>query len=240
MSEEFVPSTLDAVMGDDTPAEPVIQAEPETPEPEKVVEAAEPEVTPEKVEEPVKEEPKVEKEDNVVAMRKVIAELKAENTELKVVPPKAAPDVLDDPEGFRAHMTGEFDAKFANMSEAMAKSQFTDYDEVATRFYEEAAKNPAVIQSVKDSPHPALEVYNQGQRLKALDNIGDPAAYEAKIKAQVRAEIEAEIKGEATKTEADKTKLKNSLPDDLTSETNVGSRAAAVPGTTSLDQLFPG
>lgn len=241
MSEEFVPSTLEAAMGDDTPAEPVAQAEPETPEPEKVVEAAEPEKE-DVVEEVVKDEPPAveaqpDKQDNVVAMRKVIAEQSVKLKEFEKAPP--VPDVLDDPDGFRAHMTGEFDVKFANMSEAMAKSQFPDYEEVATRFYEEAAKNPAVIQAVKNSAHPALEVYNQGKRLNALDDIGDPAAYEAKIEARVRAKIEAALKGEATKTEADKAKLKNSLPDDLTSEANVGSRAAAMAGPTPLDKLFP-
>lgn len=236
MSEEaeFIPSTLDAVMGEvaDEPQETVVEEKPEV----KVEEPVE-EVKADEVKEEAKAEPEEKtKLDNVVAMREVIASQKAKITELTKKDPDPAPDVFEDPDGFREHMTKDFDNKLsknkAEMSESMARQQFDDYDVISERFFKELAESPELGAKVRASSHPAMEVYNQGKRLLQLDDIGDPAEFKARMKAEILAELKTEPKEEPLK--------ETKLPDDLTSETNAGARKGPNwAGPTDLGKLFP-
>lgn len=236
--EEFVPTSLDSVMGgtDDTPQDTVVEVEEK---PVEEVKAEEP-VEETKTEDPVKQD----KQDNVIAMRELIASQSAELKEFKKVPAEPAPDVIDDPDGFREHMTKEFDIKLsqnkAEMSETMAQQQFDDYKVVSERFYKELEASPEIGVKIHNSSHPAMEVYKQGKKLLQLDDIGDPTEFKAKMKAEILAELKDETSTKVTEAEKEKASLKDKLPDDLTSEANAGARKGPTwAGPTSLDNMFP-
>lgn len=241
MSEEFVPTSLDVALGgtDDTPPAEVVEVE-EKPAEEAETKSDEAETKVETKDDEVKQD----KQDNVIAMRELIASQSKELKTLKKVEPKPAPDVIDDPDGFREHLTKEFDGKLsknkAEMSESMARQQFKDYDTVAERFYKELEASPEIGVKIQNSSHPAMALYEQGQKLLELDEIGDPKEFKAKMKAEILAELKDETNDTATKKDEEKASLKAKLPDDLTSESNAGTRVTKVKfEPTSLDALFP-
>ena len=240
MSEvEFVPTSLESVMGnvaDDTPqAEPEPEAAEETPE--KVEEEQAP-VEPEKVE--AKEEPE-EKANNFAQLREVTKTQKARIEELEATQkePAKAPDVFEDQEAYTKHIESSVDNKLLGLSVTMVKEQYEDYDDVEARFIKEAETNPAIIGNVQGKSNMALAVYREGQKLLELDKIGDPVEYRAKIKAEILAELKSEGTDAEVKAKEEKQKLKDSLPDDISSEGSAGNRAKKeVFEPTSLDTIL--
>lgn len=236
MSEEFVPTSLDVIMGevDDTP--PVIETKVEV-EPEKVEEEAAPEEEVPK-EEP---EPKEDQASNFAELRSVIKEIKQENTELKAKQePEKVPDIFEDQAGYTAHLEKKFSNSLLNMSEDMVKEQFDDYDTMLDRVVKEAETNPAIRANLQHKPNVALAVYKEGKRLTALDLIGDPVKFEANLRARILEENKAGAGADEETAAKEKAELKKALPDDLTSESNAGSRTEKeVFKPTTMDTLFP-
>ncbi len=237
MSEEqFVPTSLDVVMGGEVVDAPVVTAEPEveaTPEPEAVEEK------PNETEETAKAEESEEPSqvDNFAQLREVTKTQKARIAELEASQkePEAAIDVFEDQAGFTQQLESKFDNKLLSMSEEMVKEQFDDYDAMLERVVKEAETNPSIRGNIAGKQNVALAVYKEGKRLTELDAIGDPTTYREKI----RAEIQAEMKVDADKAQKTKTKIKDSLPDDLTSEGSTRNSPKDKPfEPTSLDAIL--
>lgn len=243
--QSFTPSSLESVLGraDDAPSEPEGQSKTESEGEEKQVEAETPEDTSEASQEEEQESPseeegaeeKSKEDDNVVRMRKSMKALKEENERLKAAQKqKERPDVFEDPDGAFRHTEEQINQRIMAMSEEMARAQFDDYDERLERVQQEAQEHPAILEEIRGSAHPAMKAYEVGKRLASYDEIGDPEDFKAKVREQIREEEREKLKAEESE------KTKESLPDDLTSERNAGSRSGpAWPGPTPLEEILP-
>ncbi len=123
------------------------------------------------------------------------AERRAAELERKLQPqtqPKA-PDLYEDPDKFRAGMLTEVQQTVLNerlnMSEMMVRSQFEDADPAIAAFMEASQANPAMRAQVMQQPHPYKAVYDEGKRILAMQEIGDPVAYKEKLRAELMAEL---------------------------------------------------
>lgn len=84
-------------------------------------------------------------------------------------------------------------AMVLNTSERFARKQYGDetVDAAFERFKAEVSKNPALHTQAMAHADPWDFVVTYGQRLSALDEIGnDPKAYRAKVEAEIRASLE--------------------------------------------------
>lgn len=78
-----------------------------------------------------------------------------------------------------------------DMSEMVARSKYTDLDDVLNVFQEERAKNPALEMALIRHQNPYEYAYREGKRLMLLKEVGDdPAAYRAKVEAEIRASLQ--------------------------------------------------
>lgn len=82
------------------------------------------------------------------------------------------------------------------MSQEFMRSQHKDYPEIEQVFTEAANRNPQLWQQLYQHPMPAQFAYQQGKKLKALQEIGeDPDAYRARIKEEATQQVLADLKG---------------------------------------------
>ena len=111
-----------------------------------------------------------------------------------------APDIFEDPEGFTNYQDQKRQQELTNLKLVMSESMFRDsleqqgkspeeFEEVAEYFRAETQRNPALVQEMLAHPNPAKFVYQTGQRFKTLNEIGDPAAYRAKIERETEAKL---------------------------------------------------
>lgn len=219
------------------------ESEVETGEPET---ADEPEVTP--TPEPAKESTTVplaslkaerEKRQRAEAERQ---RLEAELAALRQQPtqPQTPTQPLDfyaDPEGYVSNVVTkaqqQAEARLYAALEAEARDSLPDYDELMEGLVPVVQNNPVLRQQIFSSPNPAKAAYQLAQRIKAMESMQDPVAYEAQMRARIKAELESEL---AAKAEA-KAAAARAIPPDL-----AGSRSATAKGAAPVElftELFP-
>lgn len=72
------------------------------------------------------------------------------------------------------------------ITEEMLRDKHSDYDEVAAIFAAAAKENPQLAAQIFRAPNPARFAYQEGKRLKLLQEIGeDPDAYRNRIEAEI-------------------------------------------------------
>lgn len=82
------------------------------------------------------------------------------------------------------------------MSQEFMRSQHKDYQELEQVFTDAANRNPQMWQQLYAHPMPAQYAYQQGKRIKAMQDIGeDPDAYRARIKEEATQQVLADLKG---------------------------------------------
>jgi hypothetical protein len=126
--------------------------------------------------------------------------------------PMAVPSPLEDPAGYHAYQQRMLFNERLNMSEVMVRAQHDDVDAKLAVFKAAAANNPALRVELTRQVHPYQWVYQQAQRIMAMDEIGtDPAAFRAKVEADIRAKVEAEYAAGVPAAAAPRVTLPQSL-----------------------------
>lgn len=144
------------------------------------------------------------------------------------------PDFWEDPEGRLAEVQSQFQqqltAQKLDISEAFAREKYPDFDEKLQVFAGMAQENPVLYQQMAQQANPAEFMYRTSANQQKLKEMGDPTAYEAKLKERLRAEWEAERAAEAKKRE--------DLPGTIANAAGSGGGTVAWSGPTPLDDLF--
>lgn len=189
-------SDLDQILGGE-PADAPEPAQQEAPQVE-----ADPVAEP-PAEEPVAQEEPAKPEEPVMVPLSALQELRQELKQLKQVQhqaaqpkPQPAPDMFEDPEGYRAYVernvsNGMTRAKL-EMSRFMAEREFGA--ETVEAAYEYFNQHPDQSQALLNHPspfHAAVDVYNRQRVAQEIGN--DPEAYRQKLEAEIRAKVEAEL-----------------------------------------------
>jgi hypothetical protein len=89
-------------------------------------------------------------------------------------------------------------AEALNFSELMLRQKVGDdaaVDAAVAKFKELAKDNKPLQQELRDHQDPYKFAYDYVKKTQAMAEIGDPAAYRAKLEADIRAKIEAEYAG---------------------------------------------
>lgn len=84
-------------------------------------------------------------------------------------------------------------SQLLEQSEILTRQAHPDYDDVVKEFYEAAATNDSLAETVLNSAAPALAAYNAGQNLRLAkkygpDVLGNPTKLRAAIESEVRAD----------------------------------------------------
>ena len=195
-----------------------------TAEPEAIEDTPEPVTEPE----PAAEAPAMVPLATMMAERDKRQQAEAE-LQSRQSPPAPMPDVIDDPEGFSQAMLSQnarmlHDQKLG-ISKFAAESQFGS-EKVAAAF-EFFAKNPALSQQFASHASPYHAAVEFHQKQLAIEEIGDPATYEERVRAKIMAENQAQQVAASIKA-----------PPSLAHETSVGGRVAVPADHTSLDILL--
>ncbi len=127
------------------------------------------------------------------------------------------------------------------LSQEMYRAAKPDYDEMETIFADECEKNPTLRAALHRHPVPAKFAYEEGQRIKLMREISDPAAYRAKLREEILAELQAQPAAEQPAPQV-QTQAKP-VPQPPKSLAGVPSAARNVnrqswKGPTPLDQLL--
>lgn len=75
------------------------------------------------------------------------------------------------------------------LSQEMYRSAHPDYDEMETIFADQCEKDPSLKQRLLAHPVPAKFAYEEGKRLKLMQELSDPDAYRAKLREEIMAEL---------------------------------------------------
>jgi hypothetical protein len=87
-----------------------------------------------------------------------------------------------------------------NLTEEMARTRHTDFDEVREVFVAAAQENPTLFQQLRSERNPAEFAYREGLRIKKLQSFnGDFSAYEKDIETKVEAKLRAEFEAKYEK-----------------------------------------
>lgn len=133
-------------------------------------------------------------------------ELERELEALKAPKEEAkAPDVLDDPEGYQAFQSEQFDQKVDNVKAEI--SQFyaekeLGKEKVAAAFETFSAMvkdNPALYEQAVSSVSPYHEIVEIVNKAEKFEQIQDVDKYEAKIRAEIESKIRAELEEKYSK-----------------------------------------
>jgi hypothetical protein len=139
----------------------------------------------------------------------VVQELRRELRELKAMqnPPKPAPDVFEDPNGYSEYM--QHAVKNAATRTKLEMSRFMaerdhgkEAVEAAYAYFDAHPEQSAALLNEPSPFHAAVEVFN---RQRVAQEIGsDPEAYRAKLEAEVRAKVESEMVAKQARDNAGK------------------------------------
>jgi hypothetical protein len=129
-------------------------------------------------------------------LEKRIAEFEAKFAQ-KPQEPVQAPDWDLDPRSAAAHLAAEMQRRTftmaVEMSERVLKQQHPDYEEVRNVFAEAAKADPRLAMELVNHPFPAEFAYEQGKRLRMLQEIGDdPESYKARLREELMAELRSQ------------------------------------------------
>lgn len=110
--------------------------------------------------------------------------------------------------------------QFLEMSEIMARQAFPDYDQVVQNFYQEAASNEALRESVLNAKAPAMAAYQAGLNVKLSrelgpDVVGNPYVLMQKTKEKYREELRQELAREFEGKLSAKSQEKQKTPTDI-------------------------
>ena len=115
-----------------------------------------------------------------------------------------------------------------NMTEALARQKWADYDEKVELFKDEAKKNPFLVQQLMQAPNPAEYAYQVSEQIAVARNYGGAAPSREQIEAEIREKIMAEI-GVSNRQ----------APTTLATERSVGARSGpAWSGPKPLSDIF--
>jgi len=243
MSDELKEFVNEAIAPEETPAED--SATEETPQPEPQADAetgdkAEPEQQESEDVPPTPSEP--EKQSDSVPISALLderekrqqreSELKAAQAQLQQQQQQPRPDLLDDQEGYAAHIQQQVDVKVRDaitaMSQNIMRSQHDDYDLAEDKFMQMVSDDPSLQIKLKQSEHPANFVYETVKKAEEYAEMQDVDTYKAKLKAEALTEAKAEIQAEA-KAKADKeAELNGAISPSLTNTRAAGANNEAL------------
>jgi len=220
--------TIAELFGGEKPAEPEKDVEPEPAVTEETEEAETEtvEAEPEKSE----EEPKAKEEsdrDSIIkekdafraamfeerAKRKELEErLKAQTTEPETDDSYVDPDTKRYVDGQLLKKDNEIMMMKLKMSQAMARAQFKDYDDVVKNFTDAAENNPKLLDAAVATDNPAFYAYQEGKKIRFSKEYGDnPEEIEKKMEAKLREKIKKDLEKELMTKVAAKSKQPTNL-----------------------------
>lgn len=170
------------------------------------------------------------------------AELEARKTAAVPPPPPAAqveqrrepqqiPNPIEDPAGYHAYIQHDIWNRSLNMSEVMLRQAVgddADVDAKVAAFKKMAEANPTLRAELARQPHPYKYVYDYAKKQMALEEIGDPEAYRAKLAADIRAELEAEYAGTPVQQAQMRQPPRVNIPQSLGTARSAQSRSTPV------------
>lgn len=78
------------------------------------------------------------------------------------------------------------------LSQEMYRSAHTDYDEMEEIFAAQCDRDPSLKAKLLAHPVPAKFAYEEGKRLKLMQELSDPDAYRAKLREEIMAELQSQ------------------------------------------------
>lgn len=124
------------------------------------------------------------------AARERIRQLEAKGQQQ---PPPKPVDLYEDPDRFRSGILSEAQQialnERLNMSEMMIRDTKDDAEAVIAEFMAATQSNPALREQAMKQAHPYKYIYDEGKRMLAMKEIGDPVAYKEKLRAELLAEL---------------------------------------------------
>lgn len=228
----------------DTPPEPVIEQEVETPEAKAererdeqgrfvakgVEESAPP--APDKLPQDVYEPLKAVRDENKQLKERLAA------LEQQANPPPPPPDMFEAPDDWQQHFGGQVVSQAVQqatlnsqltMSEMLMRQNAPDFEDMKATFIELARQNPVLERQALEDPHPWNKAYLIAKNHRAMQELGatDVQSLESKIREKVLAELQAQPVTRA------------SIPPSLSTEQNVGGRSGpAWAGPKPLSELL--
>lgn len=234
-------SDLESVLAGETPVqapEPVVEAVAETPEPEPQPVAAEPsaEPTPEPEPEP-KSEPHMVPISVVKELRQDLRELKSQLPKPEPVKP---PDILENPDGYDAHITQTIQSAVRNermnMSEHWAREKHGSKVVDAALEALQASGDQAAMQAVQNAAMPYAQLVQWHKQQQVVREVGDdPDGWMKAKTAEIREQVKAEIVAEQLKAQAG-----TSAPSLANVTSSPGMKSPGWAGPTSLDSILGG
>ncbi len=153
--------------------------------------------------------------------------------------PKIAPDMFDDPDGFKAHLREEILRDLqpmvqqggtltrAEVSEMLARQKYEDYDAKIEVFKEAMESNQFLLAQLQQAGDPATFAYNAANQYLEAKQYGGAAPTREQIEAETREKILAEIG------------MKPKAPSSFAGDRSVGSRSGPEwPGPTPLGSIL--
>lgn len=158
--------------------------------------------------------------------------------------PQPAPDMFDDPDGFKNHLAQTIRAELmqelqpvvqqhgtltrAEVSEMLARQKYEDYDATVESFKEALGQNPFLMTQLQQASDPATFAYNAGKQYQQAQAYGGEAPpTREQIEAELREKIMAEIG------------LKPKAPSSFAGDRSVGARSGpAWAGPTPMGDLL--
>jgi hypothetical protein len=144
------------------------------------------------------------------------------------VQPRPIPNMIEDPAGYHDYMEQKLFNQALNFSELMLRQKVGDdaaVDAAVAKFKELAKDNKPLQQELRDHQDPYKFAYDYVKKTQAMAEIGDPAAYRAKLEADIRAKIEAEYAGTVSQQPA---APRVTLPQSLGTARSAAPRSAQV------------
>lgn len=237
---------LDSILNGEEVSEEIvepIQAEPAPledepkPEPE-----PQPEETPEPKGEDIQGETPAPKTEESMVPLKALTEERRKRQELEAKlgsDGKKTPDILEDQDAYTKHLNQHVNQQVLNerlnMSEFLARRDYSDLDQKVEKFKEMVEKNPTLQSQIVNSPSPYHELVDVVNKAEELEKLKDVDSYKASIRAEIEAEIRAEIEAKAKKSE----ELRESIPPSLNDLGSKGGlKGADNAGPTSLESIL--
>lgn len=104
------------------------------------------------------------------------------------------PDMFADPEGWTKAQEQKTQAQLTATKVSLSREMYAemkpDYEAKEAKFVEMAQADSALIAKMQAAANPAKFAYETAAKQLALDAIGDPIAYEAKLREKILAELQ--------------------------------------------------
>ena len=204
--------------------EPIVEPEPE---PEKVEAQAEPEDSPTEPEEHEEHEsgrvPIAALLDEREKRQAAVRELEEIKKRMEQDAPKVeTPDVLDDQEGFVAHLQSQIKAETANarieVSQDVMRMLHEDYDDMESKFIALAEESPDLARKMSESVNPARFAYETAKKAMKFAEMENVDEWEAKKTAEIEAKLREQLTAEITAAATAKADTGKSLTPSLTAQ----------------------